>query len=54
MNKLSIKLILFYDHSIGSPKESLLQLLLLLKDNFDKTEFHYKETLRILNKDEFI
>ena len=45
-----------YDESFEwvSVMHFALGRLYLLKDNFDKTEFHYKETLRILNKDEFI
>ena len=45
-----------YDESFEwvSVMHFALGRLYLLKDNFDKTEFHYKETLRILDKDEFI
>ena len=45
-----------YDESFEwvSVMHFALGRLYLLKDNFYKTEFHYKETLRILNKDEFI
>ena len=45
-----------YDESFEwvSTMHFALGRLYLLKDNFYKAEFHYNETLRILNKDEFI